>query len=215
MAVAELIFYLFAAVLIAAAFLVITARNPVHSVLFLVLAFFNGAGLFLLAGAEFLAFTLILVYVGAIMVLFLFVLMMLDINLQRMREGFLNYLPLGVVIAFILVVEMGAMLAGGASGALLGEGGALGKPEVGNTTLLGRVLYDTYLLPFEVAALVLLVALVAAIALTLRERPDAKKQEPAQQIRVRREDRVRLVDMPAEGVPEGTGEPPETKEDGV
>ncbi len=201
MAVTQAIFYLFATVLVVAALMVITARNPVHSVLFLVLSFVNGAGLFLLAGAEFLAFTLILVYVGAVMVLFLFVLMMLDINLQRMREGFLNYLPLGAVIAFVLVVEMGAMLAAGGSGAVVGGDGALGGTEAGNTTLLGRVLYDTYLLPFEVAALVLLVALVAAIALTLRHRPDVKKQDPGQQVRVRREDRVRLVDMPTEGAP--------------
>jgi len=201
MAVTEAIFYLFATVLVVAALMVITARNPVHSVLFLVLSFVNGAGLFLLAGAEFLAFTLILVYVGAVMVLFLFVVMMLDINLQRMREGFLNYLPLGAVIAFVLVVEMGAMLAAGGSGPVVGGDGALGAAGAGNTTLLGRVLYDTYLLPFEVAALVLLVALVAAIALTLRHRPDAKRQDPAQQVRVRRQDRVRLLDMPTEGAP--------------
>ena len=205
MAVVEGIFYLFATVLVAAAFLVITARNPVHSVLFLVLAFVNGAGLFLLAGAEFLAFTLILVYVGAVMVLFLFVLMMLDINLQRMREGMLNYLPLGLGISLVLVVEMAAMLLAGSSGPVVGGDSALGGPEAGNTTLLGRVLYDQYLLPFEVAALVLLVALVAAIALTLRHRPDAKKQDPARQVRVRREDRVRLVDMPTERPPWSPG----------
>lgn len=208
MAVVEGIFYLFATVLVAAAFLVITARNPVHSVLFLVLAFVNGAGLFLLAGAEFLAFTLILVYVGAVMVLFLFVLMMLDINLQRMREGMLSYLPLGLAISGILVVEMAAMLLAGATGPVVGGDSALGGPEAGNTTLLGRVLYDRYLLPFEVAALILLVAMVAAIALTLRQRPDAKKQDPGRQVRVRREDRVRLVDMPTEGPPWTPGSEP-------
>ena len=212
MTVVEVIFYLFASVLVASAFMVITARNPVHSVLFLVLAFFNGAGLFILAGAEFLGFTLILVYVGAVMVLFLFVLMMLDINLQRMREGILNYLPLGAVIAFILVVEMAMALSSGDTGPVVGGDSALGGPEAGNTTLLGRVLYDQYLLPFEVAALVLLVALVAAIALTLRHRPDTKKQVPGDQVRVRRDDRVRLVDMPTEkpqktaGESAGTGE---------
>jgi len=213
MSVVEAIFYLFAAILVASAFMVITARNPVHSVLFLVLSFFNGAGLFILAGAEFLGFTLILVYVGAVMVLFLFVLMMLDINLQRMREGILNYLPLGAVIAFILVVEMAMALSSGASGPVVGGDSALGGPEAGNTTLLGRVLYDQYLLPFEVAALVLLVALVAAIALTLRQRPDTKKQVPGEQVRVRREDRVRLVDMPTEQTQKTAGEAAGTGEE--
>jgi NADH-quinone oxidoreductase subunit J len=199
MSVLEAIFYLFATILVVSAFMVITARNPVHSVLFLVLSFFNGAALFILAGAEFLGFTLILVYVGAVMVLFLFVLMMLDINLQRMREGILNYLPLGAAIAFILVVEMAMALSTGAgSSPVVGGDSALGGPEAGNTTLLGRVLYSVYLLPFEVAALVLLVALIAAIALTLRHRPETKYQVPGKQVRVRREDRVRLVDMPTE-----------------
>jgi len=199
MSVLEAIFFLFATVLVVSAFMVITARNPVHSVLFLVLSFFNGAALFILAGAEFLGFTLILVYVGAVMVLFLFVLMMLDINLQRMREGILNYLPIGAAIAFVLVVEMAmALSTGGGSAPVIGGDSALGGPEAGNTTLLGRVLYSVYLLPFEVAALVLLVALIAAIALTLRQRPDTKYQVPGKQVRVRREDRVRMVDMPSE-----------------
>lgn len=213
MTVVEAIFYLFATVLVASAFMVISARNPVHSVLFLVLAFFNGAGLFILAGAEFLGFTLILVYVGAVMVLFLFVLMMLDINLQRMREGILTYLPLGAAIAFILVVEMAMALSAGAEGPVVGSGEALGGPEAGNTTLLGRVLYDQYLLPFEVAALVLLVALVAAIALTLRHRPDTKKQVPGEQVRVRRDERVRLVDMPSEKPQSTAGDSAGTEED--
>jgi NADH-quinone oxidoreductase subunit J len=213
MSVVEAVFFLFATILVASAFMVISARNPVHSVLFLVLAFFNGAGLFILAGAEFLGFTLILVYVGAVMVLFLFVLMMLDINLQRMREGILNYLPLGAAIAFILVVEMGMALSAGAGGPVVGGDSALGGPEAGNTTLLGRVLYDQYLLPFEVAALVLLVALVAAIALTLRSRPDTKKQVPGDQVRVRRDERVRLVDMPTEKPQKTAGEAAGTGED--
>lgn len=198
MSVLEGIFYLFATVLVVSAFMVISARNPVHSVLFLVLAFFNGAGLFILAGAEFLGFTLILVYVGAVMVLFLFVLMMLDINLQRMREGILTYLPLGAVVAFILVVEMAMALVAGGDGPVVGGESALGGPEAGNTTLLGRVLYDQYFLPFEVAAMVLLVALVAAIALTLRPRSDSNYQNPGEQVRVRPEERVRLVAMPSE-----------------
>ncbi|MFP4559723.1 MAG: NADH-quinone oxidoreductase subunit J [Thiohalorhabdus sp.] len=199
MSALEAIFYLFATILVASAFMVISARNPVHSVLFLVLAFFNGAALFILAGAEFLGFTLILVYVGAVMVLFLFVIMMLDINLSRMREGILNYLPLGAVIAFILVVEMAMALTAGGEAPMIGGDSALGGEEAGNTTLLGRVLYTDYFLPFEVAALVLLVALVAAIALTLRRRPDSKYQEPGEQVQVRRGDRVRMVDMPSEG----------------
>ncbi|KPV41632.1 NADH:ubiquinone oxidoreductase subunit J [Thiohalorhabdus denitrificans] len=199
MSALEAIFYLFATILVASAFMVISARNPVHSVLFLVLAFFNGAALFILAGAEFLGFTLILVYVGAVMVLFLFVIMMLDINLSRMREGILNYLPLGAVIAFILVVEMAMALTAGGEAPMIGGGSAIGGEETGNTTLLGRVLYTDYFLPFEVAALVLLVALVAAIALTLRRRPDSKYQEPGEQVQVRRGDRVRMVDMPSEG----------------
>jgi NADH-quinone oxidoreductase subunit J len=208
MSVLEAIFYLFATVLVVSAFMVITARNPVHSVLFLVLSFFNGAALFILAGAEFLGFTLILVYVGAVMVLFLFVLMMLDINLQRMREGILNYLPIGAAIAFVLVVEMAMALSAGGGGApVIGGESALGGADAGNTTLLGRVLYSVYLLPFEVAALVLLVALIAAIALTLRQRPDTKYQVPGDQVRVRREDRVRMVDMPSEPrQPTGGGE---------
>jgi len=207
MSVLEAIFFLFATVLVVSAFMVITARNPVHSVLFLVLSFFNGAALFILAGAEFLGFTLILVYVGAVMVLFLFVLMMLDINLQRMREGILNYLPLGAAIAFVLVVEMAMALSTGSGGApVIGGDSALGGPEAGNTTLLGRVLYSVYLLPFEVAALVLLVALIAAIALTLRHRPETKYQVPGKQVQVRREDRVRMVDMPAEQRQPTTGE---------
>ncbi len=206
MTVVELIFYLFATILVVAAVMVVTARNPVHSVLFLVLAFFNGAALFILAGAEFLGFTLILVYVGAVMVLFLFVLMMLDINLQRMREGILNYLPTGAAIAFILVIELGIALSAGGGEPVVGGDSALGGPEAGNITLLGRVLYTDYLLPFEVGALVLLVALVAAIALTHRQRPDSKKQIPGKQVRVRRGDRVRLVDMPVEKAPSSAGE---------
>ncbi|MFA9461648.1 NADH-quinone oxidoreductase subunit J [Thiohalorhabdus methylotrophus] len=198
MSALEAIFYLFATILVASAFMVISARNPVHSVLFLVLAFFNGSALFILAGAEFLGFTLILVYVGAVMVLFLFVIMMLDINLSRMREGILNYLPLGAAIAFILVVEMAMALSAGGGGPVIGGESALGGEAAGNTTLLGRVLYTEYFLPFEVAALVLLVALVAAIALTLRRRPDSKYQAPGDQVRVKRGDRLRMVDMPSE-----------------
>ena len=187
--------YLFATILVVAAFAVVIARNPVHSVLFLVLAFFNAAALFILAGAEFLGLMVILVYVGAVMVLFLFVVMMLDVNLVRLREGMLTYLPLGATVSFILVVELGmALTQAGGGDAMVGPT----PSETGNTAMLGSVLYTKYLLPFEVAAFVLLVALVAAIALTLRSRPDSKYQEPGEQVRVKREDRVRLVRMRSE-----------------
>jgi NADH-quinone oxidoreductase subunit J len=195
MSVIQATFYLFATILVVAAFAVVTARNPVHSVLFLVLAFFNAAALFILAGAEFLGLMVILVYVGAVMVLFLFVVMMLDVNLVRLREGLLTYLPLGATVAFILVVELGMALSqAGGPDAMVGPSAS----ETGNTAMLGSVLYTEYLLPFEIAAFVLLVALVAAIALTLRSRPDSKYQEPSEQVRVRRSDRVRLVKMSPE-----------------
>jgi NADH-quinone oxidoreductase subunit J len=195
MSVIQATFYLFATILVVAAFAVVTARNPVHSVLFLVLAFFNAAALFVIAGAEFLGLMVILVYVGAVMVLFLFVVMMLDINLVRLREGLLTYLPLGATVAFILVVELGMVLSqAGDPGATVGPT----PSEAGNTAMLGSVLYTKYLLPFEIAAFVLLVALVAAIALTLRSRPDSQYQEPGEQVRVKRSDRVRLVRMRSE-----------------
>ncbi len=197
MSILQLTFYLIAAVLVFAAFMVIFARNPVHSILFLVLSFFNGAALFILAGAEFLGLMLILVYVGAVMVLFLFVVMMLDINLSRLREGLLAYLPLGAGISIILVVEMALVLsqAGAAEPGAAHPVMASGGEETGNTALLGQVLYTVYLLPFETAAMILLVALVAAIALTLRQRPDSKYQKPSEQLKVQRHERVRLVKM--------------------
>jgi NADH-quinone oxidoreductase subunit J len=192
------VFYAFAAILLFAATRVITARNPVHAVLFLVLAFGTTAGLWMLLEAEFLAIALILVYVGAVMVLFLFVVMMLDINIDRLREGYWDYLAPGLTVAGIMVLEM-AIVLGGRQAGLLTLAAPTPKPAgYSNTRELGRLLYTEYALPFEIAAVILLVAIVAAIALTLRARKDSKYQDPARQVRVRRESRVRLVSMPAE-----------------
>jgi len=188
------VFYAFAAVLLVSATLVITSRNPVHSALFLVLAFFSAAGTWLLLRAEFLAIALVVVYVGAVTVLFLFVVMMLDINIERLREGFWRNLPLAIVVGAILVFEMIAVLANRIYGARPREL----PPGYSNTKELGRILYTDYAYAFEIAAVILLVAIIAAIALTLRRRKDRRYQDPAQQVGVRREERVRLVSMPAE-----------------
>ncbi len=190
------VFYVFGAVLIASALGVITSRNPVHAALFLVLAFFTASAIWLLLRAEFLALTLMVVYVGAVMVLFLFVVMMLDINLERLREGFWQYLPLGALVGVLMAAEMAAVLYGRWSG-LAVPPKAL-PPGYSNTKELGRLLYTDYVLAFEIAAVVLLVAIVAAIALTLRQRKDTKGQDPSAQVRVRRAERVRILPMPAE-----------------
>ena len=194
----QLIFYAFAGILVYAAAMVITIRNPVKSALFLVLAFFSAAGLWLLLSAEFLAIVLVLVYVGAVMVLFLFVVMMLDIDLARLRAGFGEYLPIGGIVAALLVLEMTLILSSGRFDGAHMPAPATPGAEYSNTRALGRVLYTVYVYPFELAAVILLVAIVAAIALTLRRRKDTKYQDPATQINVRREDRVRLVKMRAE-----------------
>jgi len=191
-------FYFFAAVMVFAALRVITTRNPVHSALFLVLAFFTAACLWMLLEAEFLAIALVLVYVGAVMVLFLFVVMMLDINLDRLREGYWDYLVPALIVAGVMVAEM-ALVLGGRYFDLEG----LPQPaphaaDYSNTRELGRLLYTDYVYPFEIAAVILLVAIVAAIALTLRHRKDSKYIDPAQQLKVRRRDRVRMVSMPSE-----------------
>ncbi len=193
----DFIFWFFSAILIFAALRVITARNPVHAALFLVLAFCTSAGLWIQLEAEFLGIALILVYVGAVMVLFLFVVMMLDINLAKLREGFWSYLPVGAVVALLLVVEMALVLAGPYFG--LAESPHPSPLPAGhsNTKELGRLLYTDYVYPFELAAVILLVAIVAAIALTLRRRKHGKYIDPSAQINVRREDRVRIVSMPA------------------
>jgi NADH-quinone oxidoreductase subunit J len=190
------VFYVFAAILLLAALRVITARNPVHGALSLVLAFFTAAGIWLLLRAEFLAITLVLVYVGAVMVLFLFVVMMLDINLERLREGFWKNLPLAAVVGGIMAFEMVAVLAQRYFGTALRTHPV--PAGYSNTRELGRVLYTQYVYAFEIAAVILLVAIIAAIALTLRRRKDTKGEPPARQMAVRREERVRLVSMPAE-----------------
>jgi NADH-quinone oxidoreductase subunit J len=191
-------FYFFAAVMVFAALRVITARNPVHSALFLVLAFFTAAGLWMLLEAEFLAITLVLVYVGAVMVLFLFVVMMLDINLDRLREGYWDYLVPALIVAVVMLVEMVLILGRDYFGLEDMPQPAAHAATYSNTHELGRLIYTDYVYPFEIAAVILLVAIVAAIALTLRHRKDTKYIDPEQQVRVRRQDRVRLVSTPSE-----------------
>ncbi len=192
------VFYLFSAILLFAGMRVITARNPVHAALFLVLAFFTAAGLWLLLEAEFLAITLVLVYVGAVMVLFLFVVMMLDINLDKLREGFWDYLPLAGIVSVLMVLEMVVVLGGKHFGLKQMPAPTARAADYSNTKELGRLLYTEYVYPFEIAAVILLVAIVAAIALTMRRRKNTKYQNPAEQVRVKREDRVRLVSMAAD-----------------
>ena len=188
------VFYLFAAILVFAALRVISVKNPVHAALWLVLSFFTAAGIWLLLGAEFLAIALVLVYVGAVMVLFLFVVMMLDVNFDELRRHFRSYLPVGAAVGGLVLLEMVLVILSGTKSA-----GSPAAPAAGsNTKALGRLLYVDYVYPFELAAVVLLVAIVAAIALTYRRRRETKVQDPAEQVKVRREDRVRLIEMPAE-----------------
>jgi len=194
----QLLFYSFAAVLIAAAVGVITSRNPVHSVLFLVLAFFNSSVLWMLLEAEFLAIVLVLVYVGAVMVLFLFVVMMLDINVARAREGFTRYAPLGALVTIVVAVEIAYVARARQLGIQF-----FGPPErrgldYSNTEEIGKVLYTEHVYAFEIAAVILLVAIVAAISLTMRRRPNLKVQDIAKQVATRRGDRVRIVKMKSE-----------------
>jgi len=198
MIIETIIFYIFAAIMLFAALRVITSRNPVHSALFLVLAFFTASAIWMLLRAEFLAITLVLVYVGAVMVLFLFVVMMLDINLDRLREGFWSYLPLGATIALLMILEMVLVLGGRYFSLQAMPAPADPGASYSNTRELGRLLYTDYVYPFELAAVVLLVAIIAAIALTMRKRKDTKYQNPSQQVSVKRADRVRLVSMPSE-----------------
>jgi NADH-quinone oxidoreductase subunit J len=192
-------FYLFASIVIAAGVMVIASRNPVHSVLFLILAFFNAAGLFVLMGAEFLAFILVIVYVGAVAVLFLFVVMMLNINFVELRQGFLQYLPVGMLVGVILLVELVFIIgtwvtAPEAAGLLAAKTPAL--TEATNTEALGRVLYTKYVYLFQAAGLVLLVAMVGAIVLTLRARPGVKRQKIFDQLARTRDDAVEVKDVP-------------------
>ena len=197
----EILFWSFSAVLVGAAFGVILARNPVHSVLFLVLCFFNAAVLWLLIEAEFLAVVLVLVYVGAVMVLFLFVVMMLDINIEQLREGFARNAPLGALIAVIMVIELWYVLWVRRLGIDLPGATAPLADGPGNTAEIGAVLYTEYVYPFQLAAVVLLIAIIAAITLTMRKRPGQKVQDIGHQVSVRAADRVRLVEMPTEREP--------------
>lgn len=191
--IAALSFYLFAFVLILSALLVISAKNPVHSVLFLILAFFNAAGLFVLLGAEFLAFILAIVYVGAVAVLFLFVVMMLDISFADVRRGAMQYVPLGLIIGAVLLGEMAMMMMNWAPAQSAGTNIAAAMPaKLSNTHALGEILYTQYAFPFQVAGLVLLVAMIGAIVLTLRVRPGTLRQKIADQVHIRREDVVEL-----------------------
>jgi NADH-quinone oxidoreductase subunit J len=192
------LFYFFAAVLLFAATMVITARNPVHAALYLVLAFFNSAVLWIMAGAEFLGIVLVLVYVGAVMVLFLFVVMMLDINLARIRDGFVRHLYIGVPVAAVMVLQLLLVVGSGVFEPAALPAPAMPIPEgMANTPLLGSVLYTVYMLQFELAAVILLVAIIAAVMLTLRRRTGTRHQDPGQQVRVRKADRLRVVRMPA------------------
>jgi len=194
----KLLFWIFAAIVVYAALRVITVRNPVHAVLHLVLAFVTSACLWLLLEAEFLALTLVLVYVGAVMVLFLFVVMMLDVDLAALREGFARYLPVALPVAVLMLVELILVASLSIFGPDAVPPPAPQTADYSNTRALGNVLYTDYVYPFEIAAVILLVAIVAAIALTLRRRAGVRYVDPAQQVRVRREDRVRLVKLKAE-----------------
>ncbi|MDM0113282.1 NADH-quinone oxidoreductase subunit J [Variovorax sp. J22R133] len=190
------LFYLFAAVLLFSAFRVITARNPVYSALFLVLAFFQASAIWLLLRAEFLAISLVLVYVGAVMVLFLFVVMMLDIDIEGLRKGFWKHFPLAGGVGAVIALEMIGVLMGGFRPEAPRGDAAAAAPNTSNTLELGKMLYTEYLYPLEIAAVILLVAIVAAIALTLRARKDSKHIDPAIAVRVKARDRVRIVQMP-------------------
>jgi NADH-quinone oxidoreductase subunit J len=191
-----ILFYAFAAILILAALRVITARNPVHAVLFLVLSFFSAAGIWMLLKAEFLAIVLVLVYVGAVMVLFLFVVMMLDININKMRQDFWGYLPMAATVGVVIVFEMAAVLLRG----FWAPDQALPNPaaNIGGTKELGKLIYTQYVYAFEIAAVVLLVGIIAAVALTLRRRKDTKHFDPAEAVKVQSTDRIRIVKMKAE-----------------
>ena len=201
MIVLAILFYICAVVAVASGVLVVSARNPVHSVLFLILAFFNAAGMFILIGAEFLAMILVIVYVGAVAVLFLFVVMMLDIDFLQLRSGFVRYLPIGAIIGLILLAELvfvaailgNAIAQHGASATMVSATGGL---PVTNTRALGDILYTRYLLGFQLAGLILLVAMIGAIVLTLRHRADVRRQSIAEQLARRRTETVEVVKVP-------------------
>ncbi|MGE0330932.1 MAG: NADH-quinone oxidoreductase subunit J [Ramlibacter sp.] len=213
------LFYLFAAVLLFAAFRVITARNPVYAALYLVLAFFQAAAVWILLKAEFLAISLVLVYVGAVMVLFLFVVMMLDINMDSIRQNFWKHFPLAATVGALIALEMAAVLMGGfrvtdepKAPAAVAQVAGQAVEQYSNTKELGKLLYSQYLYPLEIAAVILLVAMIAAIALTLRERKDSKHMDPSQQVRVRASDRFEVVKLAAtRPAPEPVAAPAEEK----
>ena len=189
------IFYIFATLLVTSAGLVISVRNPVHSALFLILSFFCSAAIWLILEAEFLAIALVLVYVGAVMVLFLFVVMMLDIKISILREGFSRFLPVGLLVALLMLIAMGLIV--GSTHILPDSWSTSGQLEAGidNTRLLGKVLFTEYIYPFEVAGAVLLVAIIAAISLTMRKPRTQRTPEPGKQVNIKRDERVRLVNM--------------------
>ena len=193
----QIVFYSFASLLVLSALLVITVRNPVHAALFLVLSFFCSSAIWLLLQAEFLAIALVLVYVGAVMVLFLFVVMMLDINTAPLREGFARFLPAGIVIAVLMMIAMGLMLTADKVSILEKAGNGV-SAGISNTSVLGRQMFTEFLYPFEIAGAILLVAIIAAITLTMRKLKDHKSQKPEQQVSARPSDRVRLVSMKSE-----------------
>ncbi|HEY9065515.1 MAG TPA: NADH-quinone oxidoreductase subunit J [Burkholderiaceae bacterium] len=195
MAINTALFYIFSAVLLFAAFRVITARSPVYAALYLVLAFFNAACVWMLLRSEFLAIVLVLVYVGAVMVLFLFVVMMLDMGVDQLRQGFWNHFPVAALVGVIIALEMAAVLIPGfnLSDAPVADAAAL---KLGNTKLLGIEVYTKYLYPLQIAAVLLLVAIIAAITLTLRRRKDSRYQNPSVQVRARKADRVRVIKLP-------------------
>jgi NADH-quinone oxidoreductase subunit J len=199
MPIYEIVFYAFSLVMLAAAVMVISVRNPVYAALYLVLTFFSAAAIWMLLEAEFLAIILIVVYVGAVMVLFLFVVMMLDINVDPLKEGFMRYLPAGILVAVLMAAELLAVL--WSKGRF--EAGAYPLPaphaaDYSNTKAVGELLFTNYLLAFEVAGVILLVAIIAAVALTLRQRPGGHRQNPSLQVRVQRDERIRLVKMKPE-----------------
>jgi len=191
------VFYFLSAILVFAGLRVITARNPVHAALYLVLAFFSASGVWMLLQAEFLAIALVLVYVGAVMVLFLFVVMMLDINLDRLREGFWSYLPLGAIIALLMVTEMALVLGGNYLG-LFESSVPQAASDASNVQAVGRLMFTEYMYPFELASVILLVGIVAAVALTQREKRKNKSVDASQQVFGKARDRVRVLQMPAE-----------------
>ena len=193
-----LVFYFFAVILLFSALRVITARNPVHAALYLVLSFVSASGIWMLLQAEFLAIVLVLVYVGAVMVLFLFVVMMLDIDLGRLRGAFWQYLPLGLVVGILMVLEMGMILGVKHFGADVMPEPLSPSVNYSNTRELGKVLYTIYAFPAEIASMILLLAMIAAVSLTLRKRQDVKLLDPAMQVQVQAKDRVRVLQMPAE-----------------